>query len=125
MTVKFGGEDPKHKDMKRLLPCLILALTFHLAFSSFIYAADDQFDKLGRGFTNVFTGWGEIPRYMEMAWIQDGYTQGTFVGFARGLKQMAVRTGIGFYEIFTFRSPGTQNYGPVLEPEFVFSDFGK
>ena len=86
--------------------------------------ADDAFTKLGRGLTNLITGWGEIPRQLDKSWEEKGFTEGTLIGVAKGLAWALVRTVTGAVETITFPIAGTPNYGPILEPEFVFSDIG-
>ena len=74
--------------------------------------------KLGRGVTNVLTGWLEIPKHVLTGTFNCNVTplEGFFVGLSRGTGRALERTGIGIYEAVTFPLPG---FDPLLLPEYV------
>jgi len=72
--------------------------------------------QLGRGITNVLTGWAEIPMGMIEINKELGGWAGITYGFFRGVQRCATREGVGIIEIFTF----PMGYGPIIEPEFPF-----
>ena len=78
--------------------------------------------KLGRGITNVFTSWVEIPRNVAIEWEKtdpaSGFVLGTVKGFGWGFSRLAT----GVYDVFTFPYPVPRDYEPMMEPEFVISD---
>jgi putative exosortase-associated protein (TIGR04073 family) len=79
-------------------------------------------EKLGRGLSNVFFGWSELP----LAWhrgiqqqrpLTQIITHSTVVGTSR----FFIRTGIGVYEVFSFYTSNPNGkYEPMLEPEYLF-----
>lgn len=106
--------------MKRISLALLLLLT--LAGEA---RADNAANKLGRGIGNIFFGWGEFFRQIEIAQNEQGTTVGLFSGLAQGAVWTVGRTGMGVLEVATFFIPGYENYEPIMEPEFVFTDVGK
>jgi putative exosortase-associated protein (TIGR04073 family) len=74
--------------------------------------------KLGRGVTNVLTGWIEIPKHTITGVFNANVTplEGVGVGLARGFGRAIERTGIGAFEVLTFPIPG---YYPLLCPEYI------
>lgn len=80
---------------------------------------DKMLHKLGRGIVNVLTGWMEIPKEIAEAWRETDPVTGLVVGGIKGVGYTVVRTVAGVYEIFTFPMPFPENYGPIIEPEFV------
>ena len=108
--------------MRALVSSILLC--FLLGMNPQIVKADDGIDKLGRGFTNLLTFWGEIPRGMEIAAHEKGIIEGSVTGFIRGGGKALGRLAVGLYEIVTFPLPLPKNYEPVLQPEFVFNDYG-
>jgi len=106
---------------------MTLALAAMMLLSSPAHAQlerrDSDFDKmlhkLGRGIVNVLTGWIEIPKEIAEAWRETDPVSGFVVGGIKGIGYTIVRTVAGFYEILTFPMPFPENYGPIIEPEFV------
>ena len=81
---------------------------------------DSPFTKLGRGFSNTFTGWMELPITMHRSCAKYDLIHGIIMGFPIGLFKALLRTGTGLYEIVTFGLPWPNNYNePIVEPEFV------
>lgn len=79
--------------------------------------------KLVRGVANVATGWVEIPKQISLTWQESGPGPGSSWGLLKGIGYAAVRTAVGAYEVVTFPAPLPDGYRPILEPEYVFSDF--
>lgn len=89
-----------------------------------LYSKHNIFNKMlykgGRGLTNIFTGWAEIPKKMSRTWREKGDpVTGFFVGGATGLGMALVRTATGFYDFFTFPIPFPKDYKSIIEPEFI------
>ena len=80
------------------------------------------FTKLTRGLVNLVTGWVEIPKRVMETSQQSGYWTGFTWGIVRGIGYAFVRTAAGGYELVTFPFPAPQNYEPVIQPEFVFTE---
>jgi putative exosortase-associated protein (TIGR04073 family) len=81
-------------------------------------------DKLGRGLANVFLSFLEIPRNIHNTTQESSVLQGWTVGTGKGLGYMAMRIGVGLYEIVTFPFPLPKDYAPVIEPEYVWQEPG-
>ena len=83
---------------------------------------EKRVEKLGRGLSNLFLGWTEIP----MTWdkkMRQGKPLSYLLTTAplTGTIRAFMRTGVGVYEIFTFPSDTKENnYGPILEPDYLF-----
>ena len=82
-------------------------------------SAQKMFRKLGRGATNIFTGWMEIPKNISKQWrAYDPFT-GFFVGGVEGVAWGVGRTMVGVYDTVTFFLPIPADYEPLMEPEFI------
>lgn len=84
--------------------------------------AQDPLNKLGRGLANVLTGWVELPKNVYDTSVEENVLSGLTMGLAKGVGMTIVRTGAGVFETVTFPFPIPEDYEPVLEPEFVFSE---
>lgn len=78
--------------------------------------------KLGRGLSNIFYGWAEIPLTFDRD-LKKGkpfahlFAVSPVLGMARAL----IRTGTGVFEVVSFPySDKSVNYEPILEPEYIF-----
>ena len=78
--------------------------------------------KLGRGLSNVGLGWVEIFKGMQSVGEEKGFWAGATWGPLYGAANAIKRTGVGVVETVTFPVRGANNYGPILEPEFVLGD---
>jgi putative exosortase-associated protein (TIGR04073 family) len=79
-------------------------------------------NKLGRGISNFFLGWAEIPVTMDRG-IQEGRSLGYLVGVAPvlGTARAVMRTGVGVYEAATFPVSDKQTkFNAIIEPEYIF-----
>ena len=79
-------------------------------------------NKLGRGLSNVLFGWAEIPVTFDEK-LQQGRPLSHLLGAVPviGTGRALMRTSTGVFEMVTFPvSDRDVNYGPILEPEFVF-----
>ena len=103
---------------KGIIAGVALLMVFCLTTACF---AQDPAKKLGRGVANILTGWVEIPKNVYDTSVEDNIFSGITIGLAKGLGMAVVRTGAGVYETVTFPFPIPEDYAPVLEPEFVFS----
>ena len=104
---------------KGLIIMLVMVMVMALATASY---AQDPAKKLGRGLANILTGWIELPKNIYDTSVEDNPLAGLTIGLAKGVGMTIVRTGAGIYEVVTFPFPIPEDYGPVLEPEFVFSE---
>jgi putative exosortase-associated protein (TIGR04073 family) len=78
--------------------------------------------KLGRGLSNVFLGWAEIPMTFDRN-LKKGKPFAYLFGVAPvlGSARALLRTGTGVFEVVTFPfSDRDVNYEPILEPEYIF-----
>jgi putative exosortase-associated protein (TIGR04073 family) len=78
--------------------------------------------KLGRGLSNVFLGWAEIPLTFDRN-VKKGKPFAYLFGVAPvlGTARAVLRTGTGVFEVVTFPfSDRDVNYEPILEPEYIF-----
>ena len=104
---------------KGVIIALVMVMVLALATVSY---AQDPAKKLGRGLANILTGWIELPKNIYDTSVEDNPLAGLTIGLAKGIGMTIVRTGAGIYEVVTFPFPIPEDYGPVLEPEFVFSE---
>lgn len=107
--------------MKRSV-AVILVLFFVLAVPGSGYCQDAG-RKLGRGIANIVTCPFEIPVTMINTYCKDqGYCESLFLGLPIGIMNMVVRCAVGAYELVTFPLPFPENYRPMVEPEFLWSE---
>lgn len=78
-----------------------------------------MFHKLGRGATNLLTGFLEIPKAISKEWREYDPFTGFFVGGAEGCAWAVGRTATGAYDMLTFFLPIPADYEPLMEPEFL------
>jgi len=104
---------------KGIIICIAVLMVFSLATTCF---AQDMGKKLARGLANVLTGWVEIPKNVYDTSVEDNIVSGLTVGLVKGVGMAIVRTGAGVYETVTFPFAIPEDFVPVLEPEFVFSE---
>lgn len=100
---------------------LLLVVIFVLGMATHSYAQDPA-KKLGRGLANILTGWVELPKNIYETSVEENVLAGLTMGLAKGIGMTIVRTGAGVFETVTFPFPIPEDYKPVLEPEFVFSE---
>ena len=101
---------------------VFLVLLFVLAVTGPGYCQDAG-RKLGRGIANVVTCPFEIPVTMINTYCKDkGYVESLFFGLPNGIFNMVVRCAVGAYELVTFPLPFPENYRPMVEPEFLWSE---
>lgn len=100
---------------------VIVALMTILCMATTSYAQDPG-KKLMRGLANIITGWVELPKNIYETSVEDNVFAGITIGLAKGIGMTIVRTGAGVYETITFPFPIPEDYAPVLEPEYVFSE---
>ena len=105
--------------MKKLLVLFVIIAILGMATQCY---AQDPAKKLGRGLANILTGWVELPKNIYDTSVEENVLSGLTMGLAKGVGMTIVRTGAGVYEAVTFPFPIPEDYAPVLEPEFVFSE---
>jgi len=107
------------KAIRILFVCFIVITMLGMAAQCY---AQDPAKKLGRGLGNILTGWIELPKNIYDTSVEENVLSGITMGLAKGIGMTIVRTGAGVYETVTFPFPIPEDYQPVLEPEFVFSE---
>lgn len=78
------------------------------------YNLHPAFAKLGRGLSNVFGGWLEVPLNINRHYSKDDTGGSLFTGTIYGLFKGLVRTGVGAYETLTFFLPYPEQFAPIL-----------
>ena len=78
--------------------------------------------KLGRGLSNTFFGWVELPGGIEAIGEKHGVGAAATWGLLHGLGRAVQRTAIGVFEVITFPFGTPQHFEPLIEPEFVLSE---
>lgn len=76
---------------------------------------DGPADKLGRGISNLFLGWFEIPWQAANGIERDEPLAGFVTGLGRGLTLGLLRTAVGVYETVTFPIAVPRYYSPMME----------
>jgi putative exosortase-associated protein (TIGR04073 family) len=118
--------------MRKLLVLLLLSC---LVFSFSAYAEDNyvqkSVDKAKQGFTNILTGWLEVP-YQVVKGYKGGWGEknknkllGGFFGVFRGVVHGVGRTAAGAYEVATFPLPNpktNEGVGIPLDSKNVWED---
>ena len=109
--------------MKSLLKgAVILIVALMILNMASVGYAQSMGEKLHRGLTNILTGWFEIPNNMYTATSKHDFASAFFIGLPKGCLMTILRTGAGIYDTATFAIPFPQDYKPILEPEFAFTD---
>jgi len=108
---------------------ILLAFVLTFAAAPGVFANDDvyregtqsqkMFHKLGRGITNILTGWIEIPKNIAKEWRAIDPFSGFVVGTCEGVAWGLGRTAAGCYDTLTFFLPIPADYAPLMEPEFI------
>jgi len=80
------------------------------------YNVPAAFGKLGRGLSNVFAGWMEVPLTIRKRYAKSDAATSAIAGAAIGVVRGFVRTGVGLYETVTFLVPLPEHFAPVLPP---------
>jgi putative exosortase-associated protein (TIGR04073 family) len=101
---------------------LFLIISGLVTIDSGLVYAGDPVQKLGRGITNVATGWVEIPKEIGRSVEKSGDFAGLVVGPFKGIAKAIGRTIVGVYEVVTFPIPLPRRYEPVIEPAYVFEN---
>jgi len=124
--VKSGKFGLRAKQLAGLLMVILLLSSMVPAYAQYKiertdFPAKKQITKLGRGLGNIFSGWAEIPKEIYER-SRDSETLGRIVFTAPvvGFAKAVGRTAVGFFEVVTFFLPVPEDYGPIVEPEFVF-----
>jgi putative exosortase-associated protein (TIGR04073 family) len=73
--------------------------------------------KLGRGLSNMTTGFVEIPKNVSREWRKSDPVTGVIVGGVKGVGWAATRFAVGAFDTVTFPVPVPGNYEPLMQPE--------
>ena len=124
--MKSGKAGSRTKQIAGLLVIVLLLSSTLPAYAQYEierteFPAKKQLMKLGRGLANVLSGWAEIPKEVYER-SKDSETLGAIVFTAPvvGVGKAVGRTAVGFFELVTFFLPIPEDYGPLIEPEFVY-----
>ena|SRR3989338_4223228 len=80
---------------------------------------DAMFVKLGRGVSNVLTGWLEIPYGVKTSFERTNPVGTTVTGLIKGTAIGVGRTVVGAVEVVTFWLPVPADYAPIMpDPEY-------
>ena len=105
--------------MKKIIS-LSMAIFLFISILGINVYADDCVKKLGRGLANVLTCPLEVPREMENTNSENGIFAAFTWGLVKGIVKMAVRLGVGVYEVVSFPVPFPADYAPIItDPEFI------
>ena len=110
------------KDAKRFILWILLFLqAFSLTLPAPGYADNDtMWTKFGRGAANLVLAPAEIYIQISNMSKQQRWPIAFFGGFSKGIYYTTRRMLVGMYEMFTFPSPGSTRYGPLIKPELPF-----
>jgi putative exosortase-associated protein (TIGR04073 family) len=78
------------------------------------YNLHPAFAKGGRGLSNFFLGWLEVPYNIHQHYAPSDAAASWFTGLGYGVVKGLVRTAVGFYEGVTFFLPYPENFAPIL-----------
>jgi putative exosortase-associated protein (TIGR04073 family) len=114
------------KGAKGIIVSLLILCLVALALPAFAQEGsviEKMGKKLGRGIVNIATGWVELPKNIYDTSVDtNNPLMGITYGTLKGLGMTVVRTGAGAYDTVTFLFPMPQDYSPILQPEFVFTE---
>ena len=112
----------KNPFVQTICRIMILALLFQTfaATTAFAEEEKDMWVKLGRGSTNIATGWVEVfNQPLQMA-KTERWAIAMGGGVPKGIFMALMRTLVGAYETLTFVIPnGERGYAGFLEPEMI------
>ena len=98
---------------------IVMAIVLLAAPARNAYSAD-MWAKLCRGINNVLFCWAEVLyRPVEMHENGEIWAVALAGGIPKGLFFVVARAAVGVYEIASFPFPGTNDYGPILQPEHM------
>ena len=76
--------------------------------------------KLGRGVSNTFLGWVELPKGIETVGRESGFAASITWGVLQGAGAALARTAAGIVEVGTFPFPVTsKDNEPLIQPEYI------
>lgn len=94
----------------------VFGLAAGLAAAAGTAHAQDPIHKMGRGLTNVLTGWIEVPKQISDGAQAENPVTGVGRGLMRGGGLTVLRTGIGLFETVTFPLPYPNGFASPYEP---------
>ena len=83
------------------------------------FADDDMWTKLGRGISNMTTGWMELGYQPSQMAEEKRWPIALAGGIPKGVFYTYMRTMVGVYETVTFFVPSPKNFQPIMEPEYI------
>ena len=83
---------------------------------------DGALSKLGRGVANIATSPLELLRTPTLVSQRDGYLAGMSIGVVQGAWRTIQRAVVGIFEVVTFYAEVPTNFGPIMKPEFVWTN---
>jgi len=106
----------------KILYCMIIIAVFIMGICSQAHASSDPTVKLGRGLTNILTGWGEFFRQPAKLMEENNWMVATFAGVVRGVGATVMREIAGVYDVVTFLVPFPGEYDSIIDPPTVFEE---
>lgn len=106
---------------KHLFLISVLALNCYAPASQADGYIADVSHKLTRGFGNLFTGLGEVPKNIVNASNKTNPVVGGVGGLLMGTVDTLGRTSSGIFDVITSPFPTKS----LVQPEYVWSDFNK
>ncbi len=106
---------------KHLFLVSVLAIGSYAPASQAEGYLDDVSHKLTRGFSNLFTGLGEVPKDMVNASEKTNPVVGSVGGLMLGTLDTLGRTASGVFDVVTSPIPTKS----MVQPEYVWNDFNK
>ncbi len=76
-----------------------------------------------RGLVNMATGWVEIPRQAALITQEEGAWFTLEIGIPKGACMAVVRTCYGAFDAVFFYIPFEEDFGPAVEPEYVWQEW--
>ena len=95
---------------------MVLGLVLAFAAGTPAASAQDPIHKMGRGLTNVLTGWIELPRQIGDGTRQPNPVTGFGQGLFKGASLTLLRTGMGLFEAVTFPIAYPSGFGSPYAP---------
>ncbi|MCR4338186.1 MAG: exosortase system-associated protein, TIGR04073 family [Candidatus Omnitrophica bacterium] len=95
-----------------------------LFFAQASQAADNAFEKLGRGAVNIVTCPLEVPKQVLHECKENNPAFAFFPGIIKGAGFAFVRGVSGLWDVVSFPFQQPDNYEPLMKPEMVWEDGG-
>lgn len=102
--------------MALLVPRIVIVSILVLSMAPHALA-EEPYDKLGRGLSNLAFGWADFFVTLHKRCNDRGYLVGPVSAVPEGIYRAFCRTVVGFYETATYLD--ADNSEPIITPEYV------